>query len=221
MTCCHAPDISGQRFGRLVVVRYSHSQRGAMWECVCDCGNFTTVRGGNLRSGNTTSCGCVQRSSIGDLRRTHGQSRSPEFRIYMAMIQRCENPNSPAFADYGGRGIRVAREWRLSFESFLADVGPRPSNAHSLDRIDVNGNYEPGNVRWATRKEQARNMRSNRLLTHNGQTMTLAEWGEKTGLGRYVIEQRLRSGWSVEKALTVVKRTLSRGEACNENSLPV
>lgn len=214
------PDISGQRFGKLVVMRFSHSQRSAMWECMCDCGNSTIVKCGNLRSGNTTSCGCVQRAAIGAVRRTHGKSRTREFRIYMAMKHRCENPNSPAYANYGGRGIRVAPEWRHDFAAFLAHLGPRPSKKHSLDRIDVNGNYEPGNVRWATRTEQARNTRANRFLTYNGRTMTLVEWGETTGLGRQVIEARLRYGWSLERALTVPKRKINRKKRCHEAGVP-
>ena len=144
MTRAIRNDLSGQRFGKLLVTSYSHSQRGAMWKCVCDCGNSTVVRAGNLRSGNTTSCGCVQREYIRNLGRTHGKSGMPEFRIFMSMIQRCENPNSPAFANYGGRGISVASEWRQSFEKFLSDVGPRPSKNHSLDRIDVNGKLRTG-----------------------------------------------------------------------------
>ena len=214
-------DVSGQRFGRLMVKRYAGSQRGAMWECTCDCGNTTIVKASNLRRGNTTSCGCVKRESIAAVRRTHGRTRTPKFGIWMAMIYRCENPRCPAFANYGGRGIRVAPDWRHDFQAFLSYVGPRPSKLHSIDRIDVNGNYEPGNVRWATWTEQMRNTRANRHLTLNGRTLTVAEWGEVTGLGRHVIEHRLRHGWSVEKALTVPKRKLTRRRKCDEGGLPL
>jgi hypothetical protein len=132
----------------------------------------------------------------------HGQWKAPEYSAWMAMVHRCTNPKRSDYQNYGGRGIRIAAEWLGpdGYLRFVEHVGPRPSGT-SIDRIDVNGNYESGNVRWATRSEQQRNTRRSRWLTLDGETKTLAEWCERTGLGHRTIMLRLKRGWSVEKAL--------------------
>jgi len=129
--------------------------------------------------------------------------RTPEYVAWVGMIQRCENRKLPDFPRWGGRGIRVCRRWRKSFAAFLADVGGRPSTLHSLDRYPRrDGNYEPGNVRWATKREQARNTRSNHRVTAHGETLCLVEWSERTGVPDYVIRARLRLGWKPEDAVS-------------------
>lgn len=132
----------------------------------------------------------------------HGEV-SPEYNAWQCLIYRCTNPASPRFSYYGGRGVTVCERWRNSFDAFLEDMGPRPSPKHSLDRIDNNGNYEPGNVRWATREQQQNNTRKNRLLTHNGVTLSVSAWARRLGIGKGALFYRLNSGWSVEDALTV------------------
>lgn len=132
----------------------------------------------------------------------HGRSFTPEHRSWTQLIQRCTNPNNPAYAKYGGRGITVCARWRNSFVDFLADMGERPSLGHSLDRIDNDAGYFKENCRWATKSEQACNRRSNRLLTLGAETLPVMEWSRRTGLKRSTIEQRLVYGWSVERALT-------------------
>lgn len=137
----------------------------------------------------------------------HGYSYAPEYRAWQTMRLRCTVPSNPAYADYGGRGIKVCDRWLNSVESFIADMGPKPSPAHELDRYpDNNGNYEPGNCRWATRSDNDRNRRSNRLIAHQGETMTLVAWAERTGISEDVITKRLAAGWSAEKALTTPVR---------------
>jgi hypothetical protein len=132
--------------------------------------------------------------------------RTTEYQSWMAMRQRCLDPNFRFYFRYGGRGIKICARWD-SFQAFLDDMGPKPSPEHELDRFpDNNGDYCPENCRWATKKEQARNRRTNHLLTFQGITLTIAEWGEKTGIGRKNIAARLRKGWSIEKALTTPKR---------------
>lgn len=151
-------DISGRRFGRLVALeRVSNhpKSRRTRWKCRCDCGSLVEVVTFNLTQGDTKSCGCLNTDNL----RKHGKSYTPEYSVWRGMKQRCLNPKASYYADYGGRGIKVCEKWANDFGEFYKDVGPRPSSQHSLDRIDVNGNYEPGNVRWATAREQARNTR--------------------------------------------------------------
>ena len=160
-------DLVGRRFGRLVVVaRAENDSRGHVrWECLCDCGNATTVWGSNLKrkTRSTRSCGCLaQEARPARTARTftkHGMYKSPEYRAWQNMRERCNNPKHPQFKDWGGRGITVCPEWMDSFEAFYADVGPRPGHRLSLDRIDNDGDYEPGNVRWATHSQQMKNRR--------------------------------------------------------------
>jgi hypothetical protein len=140
---------------------------------------------------------------------------SGEYTAWVHMIGRCENPNDAKFASYAGRGIKVCEKWRRSFAAFLADVGPRPSPSHSLDRFPNNdGDYEPGNVRWATPSQQQRNTRRNRLVTFGGVKLPLVAWCERFGLDYHVVRDRLEYGWTVDRALTTP--VLRRGRVVNE-----
>jgi hypothetical protein len=135
----------------------------------------------------------------------HGRSRTPLHRVWSTMIERCTSPKSEKWPLYGGRGIRVCERW-LAFESFLADMGERPSPRHTLDRIDNDKGYEPGNCRWATQREQQRNRRNNRVLTYLGETMCLAAWADRVGLSVGTLGYRVRSGWPLDRALSEPKR---------------
>lgn len=148
--------------------------------------------------------------------RTHGLSKSTEHIVWAGMKTRCNNPNDPEFSNYGGRGIRVCEAWANDFTTFLRDVGARPSREHTLDRINNEGHYEPGNCRWATRREQAANRRGLRMLTHNDETLTLADWARRIGLSPTAIAQRLRLGWSVADALSPVRYGASRDKPADE-----
>lgn len=150
-------NLAGQRFGRLAVIsRAENNKTGqAYWFCQCECGTVKKVRGTHLTGNQVVSCGCHAK----ELNTHHGKYGSPEYRAYYNMIKRCEYQKDISYQDYGGRGIRVCPAWRQSFEQFFRDMGLRPSNRHSLDRINVNGNYEPQNCRWAVVETQERNKR--------------------------------------------------------------
>lgn len=154
-------DLTGQRFGALVVLRRAPNRgRKSAWWVRCDCGAEKVTRGGGLKGGSVKSCGPSCRFSPSTTGRiTHGKSKTVEYRIWKNMISRCETPSQSVYPHYGGRGIKVCDRWRNSFEVFLADMGPRPSPRHSIDRIDVDGDYEPNNCRWADAAEQRANRR--------------------------------------------------------------
>lgn len=134
----------------------------------------------------------------------HGRSRTSEHNIWLQMKQRCTNPRHANFAGYGGRGISVCKRWAESFGAFLEDMGERPSEGHSIDRIDNDGNYEPGNCRWATQSEQCKNTRRNRYLEHDGRRLLISEWCAELGLRHCVVLGRLRRGDSDSQALRAV-----------------
>ena len=195
---------SGARFGSLVVQRPVVSPHGGLLrvEVICDCGRWSNVVARDLFSKHTRSCGCGVVRSLVSRSTSHGMSRTPEYRTWARISNRCGNTRSPAYPYYGGRGILMCARWRDSFEAFYADVGPRLTPKHSIDRIDNNGNYEPGNCRWATPKEQANNRRNNRILTVGGISKTMKAWSECSGVPYQVINDRINSlGWSHERAL--------------------
>jgi hypothetical protein len=139
---------------------------------------------------------------------THGLTKSAEYGIWSAMKRRCYNTHCQDYPSYGGRGIKVCEAW-LKFENFYADMGPRPSSAHSIDRLDNNGDYEPGNCRWSTPIAQARNTRRNVRLTFNGKTQTISEWAYELGFSQRTLQTRLKRGWPIEAALTTPLDKLS------------
>lgn len=200
-------DLSGNRYGRLTVENPHHSNSDCwFYVCRCTCGRRTMVRSLNLVSGNTKSCGCLQKTNA----IKHGFSRTSEYTIWSLMKSRCfAKENNKNFSRYSGRGIGICRRW-MKFANFLADMGPRPSPKHSIDRIDNNGDYTPRNCRWATNQQQCRNKRNNRMITIDGKTLCLQEWSELTGISRGTIWDRLMSGWSHRDAVLTKPRTRLR-----------
>lgn len=189
-------DLTGHVFGRLTVVRLFGTVRGRRhWECRCSCGTVKTFESSNLKRGNAVSCGCRSARHGG----IYGKgNRHPLYMTWANMLKRCHNPTDAKYPIYGGRGIIVCDAWK-DFMVFIKEVPPKPSPELQLDRIDNNGNYEPGNVRWATRKEQGANKRDNRLITANGETLTVTQWSEKIGIDRKVLYSRIEYGWDPEK----------------------
>lgn len=198
-------DLTDLVYGKLTVLYRDTTRKRTIWVCRCTCGTIKAVAAANLKSGNTTSCGCFALEAKRS-RKKHGDTcdgkRSSEHRIWTSMIERCHNNNSRAYKWYGARGIVVCDAWRTSFATFLSDVGRRPGKEYSIDRFpDNNGNYEPGNVRWATRKEQANNTRSNRLVTAWGKTQNVSQWARELNVKASAVYARLARGWSDENAL--------------------
>ena len=194
---------AGKKYGRLTLVRQLLST-GKFWLVRCDCGNERNLPIAWLKSGNTSSCGCLRRELRVSRNLKHGESHvTSEYQIWKGITKRCCNPNCTGYSIYGGRGITICEEWREDYSAFLSYVGRRPSPKHSIDRYpNQNGNYEPGNVRWATPDQQSRNMRRNVLITFNGQTKILQDWAIELGLPRHRIENRLRRGWTTEQAFS-------------------
>ena len=185
-------DLTGKRFGRLLVIgRAETDSRGKLsWLCKCDCGNEKTIRGDSLQGDRAKSCGCLQKeiASIGN--RTHGLSKVPTYEVWYNMQHRCFNKNNHVYKNYGGRGITVCDRW-LKFENFYEDMGDKPKGL-TLDRNDNHGNYEPSNCSWVTRKEQSRNIRSNRMIKYGGREQCMAEWAEEIGISQNALGCRLK-----------------------------
>ncbi len=189
-------DLTGQTFSNWTVLKKGDiGLNGAIyWICRCKCGTEKSVQAGSLRGGKSTGCGCV--SWI-----RHGQSFTPTGRAWYGMRQRCGNPNDKNYPSYGGRGIKVCERWLESLENFVADMGYAPKGL-TLDRIDVDGNYEPSNCRWASRRTQQRNRRNNPKVEYKGQMVNIVDLAEMHGLTNRTLRYRLSNGWDLETALS-------------------
>jgi hypothetical protein len=194
-----ALDLTGQQFGRLTALERLPKldiKDPIRWKCQCACGNELNLRVTDLRSGNFKSCGCFRSDRL----KKHDKVHTRIYVIWGNMIQRCTNPKNKVYAAYGGRGITFQDSWK-EFSCFYADMGEPPTNAHTLERRDTNGNYTLDNCRWATMDEQAANKRNNRTITHDGRTQILAQWAREIGIHHATIRNRLERGWSVQEAL--------------------
>lgn len=212
-------------FGRWSVLRFvGRNARGTpYWLCRCVCGTERATQQSGLISGGSISCGCLKVDATRKRCTTHGKSRIPEYAIWNSMVQRCYCKKVMGYCNYGGRGITVCSRWRRSIDAFLEDMGPRPSPKHQIDRFpDNNGNYEPGNCRWVTGKQNCNNRRNNHKIEHNGQTMTLTEWAESVGMRKDTLRYRIsRLGWSIEAALGTPTRHRSPNKKQPEEPLGI
>jgi hypothetical protein len=202
-------DLTGRVFGRLTVLKFDGLRNhNAMWLCACACGKTKVLTRPNLLSGRTQSCGCFKSERNRELKTTHGHSvdhhESPTYKSWAHMVWRCTNPKSDKFKYYGERGIKVCERW-LSFDAFLADMGPRPPGM-TIERNDNLKGYEPGNCRWASRLEQAHNKRNNVALTHGGVTCCFSELCRHFNVPEPRTRWRLKHGWSVVRAFSTPGR---------------
>lgn len=189
----------GNRYGRLLVIEQAPApehykeKRQGFWLCRCDCGATVIASGAALRRGGVKSCGCIIQEYHAR-RKANAVRHMQEYEIWNHIKRRCCDPRDDRYCNYGGRGITICPRWRESFRAFLEDVGARPSPLHTIDRINTNGDYEPGNVQWATPHEQANNRRTNIRLTYAGKTQTLAQWARETGIPKHIVLRRYHSG---------------------------
>lgn len=219
-------NILGKKFNRLTVIYFVEvSGRYSRWQCRCDCGNTTIVRGNSLKAGEVKSCGCLAREkSKIPKSKTHGMSKTPEYITWNSMKERCYNTNNKGYKDYGARGIKVCDKWLHSFENFYKDMGKRPTNKHTIERINNHKGYSPENCKWATMKEQGRNKRNNHLITFKGETKTISQWSEILNIKYRILEKRInRFHWSIEKSLTtpIRKTTKNRYLTFHGETLPL
>lgn len=208
-------DLTGMRFGRLTVVsRAENIGNASSWNCICDCKRTKVVRGYSIKNGDTKSCGCLHKEIVSETSKIHGNCRL--YRIWLGIKRRCEYSKDVGYNLYGGRGISVCKEWRDSYISFMdwALENGYKDNL-TIDRIDVNGNYEPSNCRWATVAEQQNNRRDNVLITYNGETLTASEWSRKTGIKIETLTWRKRKGWSDKDCIETPVKTKTK---CLKNS---
>lgn len=192
-------NLKGQKFGNLLVLKLlATSKKGerTTWVCKCDCGKILNVRASNLRSGNSSSCGCSK-----DGNPTHGKSKTKEYKVWKKMKERCLNKNCKEYEYYGKRGITICSSWD-KFENFLKDMGELPGLGYSIERIDVNKSYEPSNCKWIPKSKQSRNKQNTIRLTHNGKTKALIDWAEELGVPYSALRARKDRGWSDERILT-------------------
>ena len=192
-------DLSGQRFGRLLVVREDERKHGRKtWLCRCDCGREKVVPSAALVHGRTQSCGCLrnEKTLARNAQRNDpsAKRKSPLYHRWACMIQRCENPNNPSWHNYGGRGIKVCKVWRDSYDAFVADMGEPPTSKHTIERIDNDGDYTPENCRWALRSDQLRNQRRSIIVTIDGETLHAKEWATRLGVNYQRITKEYRHG---------------------------
>ena len=199
-----AKDLTGREYGRLKVLQRAENRAGRVcWRCLCECGTIKDIPAKTLLNGTAQSCGCLQKERASEANGKHRMRKTRLYEIWYGIKRRCEDQNREAYKDYGGRGIIVCPEWRDSFEAFRDwALANGYQEGLTIDRINVNGGYEPENCRWITMEQQQRNRTNSRFLTFNGETHTLAEWAEITGIRWGTIKARLNSGWTTERTLT-------------------
>lgn len=191
-------DETGHVYGQLQVIELAEGRKRTYWLCRCSCGAEFVVRGSSLRRGACTACRSCANLKHGHACRT---KITPTYRSWMSMRWRCEDPTCPGFKDYGGRGIKICKRW-ASFANFLSDMGERPGLPYSLGRIDNDKGYSPKNCKWATRREQSRNTRSNVFVTIDSETRILTDWLKHYDMSNATYRQRLKRGYSIEDAIT-------------------
>lgn len=202
-------NLAGKKFNYLSIVSFHSiksykSGQKTLWNAKCVCGKELIIHGSSVtKKIPQISCGCIAHKALSERSKTHGMTDTRSYRIWQAMLNRCRNKNLYQFNNWGGRGIKVCERW-LSFDNFFRDMGC-PPNGYSIDRINNDGNYEPDNCKWSSKKEQARNTSKNRIIEFNGEAKLLVDWADQLGIDQASLRERLDK-WSLEKALTTPKK---------------
>lgn len=202
-------DLTGKKFGKLTVIKKNGSSRNyiSMWLCRCECGNEVVIRSDHLRNGSSKSCGCFQREKSKEANTKHGCCYERVYNSWRGMKERCYNEKNSEYKHYGGKGVKVCSEWQEFIPFYQWALANGYAENLTIDRIDNDGNYEPSNCRWATNKEQQNNKSNNRLITYKGETKTLAQWAETTGIAYYTLWHRINKyHWSIEEAFTGTRK---------------
>ena len=210
-----AKDITGLRVGFLTAMKYHGSDgKKSLWEMLCDCGKTVVQNASEMQKqkkrGITASCGCMRRSTIGQKNTSHGMSHHPGYSVWRAMLDRCGLSTHHAFYNYGARGITVCEKWQQGFDAFWQDMGPSYTRGLTLERLDNNAGYYPGNCAWRTRKQQSNNQRRNRVLDTPSGQMTLSQASEEFGIGKTTLTYRLDQGWPLLAALMTAPKAGNR-----------
>lgn len=201
-------DLTGQKFGRLTIIKEVEKDKNNKSQClcICECGNEKIIRKSDLRTGKIKSCGCIKKEILSKRQKKHGKTRTRLYRIWCNIKSRCKNKKVPCYKYYGGKGIILYEEWQ-NFEPFYEwAINNGYQENLTIDRIDINNNYEPKNCRWVDRKTQSRNQSTNHLITYNNETHCINEWAEIKCLTKAAIHNRIKYGWSIEKILTTPLR---------------
>lgn len=201
-------DLAGEKFSRLKVIKYAYTRnKRAYWLCECVCGNTKVVSTTDLKTGNTQSCGCLKHERVktfySNLNKTHGMKGTKIYSKWLSMKARCYKKSCKGYKNYGGRGIKVCDDWKNSFITFYEwAIKNGYQDNLTIERIDVNGNYEPDNCKWITNTEQQNNKKNNTYIIYNGDKHTIAEWSRIMGINKNTISGRLRKGWTTKRVLS-------------------
>lgn len=200
-------NLVGKVFYRLTLIK---KLEGRFWECLCSCGNIKKISISDIKRGYTKSCGCYNKEVRSKTHRTHGLSKTPEYRVWKAIKTRCDNKNNHKYPTYGGRGIKVCKQWLNDFPQFLKDMGLRPNLSFTIERKNVNGDYELSNCKWATSTEQSRNKTDTIYVMTEWGLISLPEAAEKSGINYKTLKTRLVAGWPTEKLFSKINYNTKR-----------
>jgi hypothetical protein len=216
-------DLTNKVYGKLTVLKdIGIIKHRRFWQCICQCGITKNIPARNLIIGKTKSCGCSTNEFLSISKTKHGMAGTLTHNSWLSMKHRCTYSSNPSFKYYGAKGIKICERWLNSFDNFFADMGLRPSKEYSLDRINSNGNYELSNCRWATASEQNFNKNNNIYIEYNGESGTILFWSFRLNIPKYLIENRLKAGWTIERTLTAKWKKYAKNNIIivNSDSLP-
>lgn len=206
-------DLTGKKIGKLIVIKRCGSNKNgrALWLCKCDCGNTKIVCGNSLLTKLTISCGCYNKELVKKVNLKHNMSYTKLYKVWQGMKTRCYDKNFMYYYNYGGRGITICDEWKNDFSKFYEwIINNGYEEGLTIDRINVNGNYEPNNCRWITKREQNNNMNKTIFIEYNGKRQTISQWSKELNISRVALYERIKRGWNAKKTLTTPLKVVDK-----------